>query len=167
MEVHTITDNELYDRAMFFAKNILHIETDYLTDVVFMSGYDAYGNEIPVLGAFRYNGESYLGDNDEDDCIECWIEINDTLATQPLLLNNALLHELIHYKLWYLGYEYHDKDKQFLDELKKYHITSNFDGEFDKKTKQWQDAIDEEQMQIYETMFRNGSCILDYENFAL
>ena len=53
-----------------------------------------------------------------------------------------LLHELTHYYCWYLGYDYHDGDKQFEDKFKEFGFPSNFDRRFEKSTRSWVDDYD-------------------------
>ena len=72
-----------------------------------------------------------------------------------LKLNNVLLHELIHFKLWYLGYDYHDNETQFNETLKKYHVSSSSDKKYNKKLERYEDIINIEYMQKYEEMFQN------------
>lgn len=151
MSKHIVSLEELQDRALYFSKYILGLRFNF--DIGYIPEYDEFGNSIQLLGRFIHDKESYITEDDQDE-VYCEIEINETLSNDVLRLNDTLLHELIHFKLWYMGYDSQDGDKQFEDELKRYHISSNYSNTFDKKTRKWLDKIDKEYMQKYEDMYQ-------------
>ncbi|ADL36034.1 hypothetical protein bpr_II095 (plasmid) [Butyrivibrio proteoclasticus B316] len=61
------------------------------------------------------------------------IQIAPDLKEDKEMLVITLIHELCHYYCWYVGLDHHDKDEQFLGELKKLGIPSNYDFEWINK----------------------------------
>ena len=169
-----ISEKELQSRAEFFSKHLFGIK--YRGNIFYVSKTvedDYTGKEIknPYLGSFCHNDDPWDLDLDTDDygdCSQydeyleyipayanCDIEISDKLANDVLRLNDVLLHELIHFILWYQGLDYMDGQKQFEDTLKKYGITSNYGSVFNTVTKKWEYEIDTNQMQKYEDMYQD------------
>ena len=70
------------------------------------------------------------------------IRISDSIKRKDLVVVGTLLHELTHYYCWYLGFDYHDGNRQFEMKLREFGFPSNFDRNFNKETKEWNDAFD-------------------------
>ena len=70
------------------------------------------------------------------------IRISNIIKRNDLLVVGTLLHELTHYYCWYLGFDYHDGNRQFEEKLKEFGFPSNFDRKFNKETKEWNDSFD-------------------------
>lgn len=153
MGKHIVDEDELKERAKFFSKYILGIPFEY--DIIYVDPEDESGAEVIFYGAFVSTGEAYEYDDELGEFKDCHIEINRCLDSDVLRLNNVLLHELIHFKLWYLGYDYHDNETQFNETLKKYHVSSSSDKKYNKKLGIYEDIINVEYMQKYEEMFQN------------
>lgn len=147
-----ISEEELNDRAKFFSKYILGLAYKY--DVRYVESEDQYGIETAFYGCFCPKCEAYEDFDEGLDGPMCHIEINESLSGNVLELNNTLLHELVHYKLWYLGYDYDDEDRQFKDELKKYHISSNSDHTYSKTRGKYIEIIDKKHLMEYENMYQ-------------
>ena len=171
-----ISWSDLEKRAEFFSKHLLGIK--YTGEISYTSStlHDAYtGDEKsnPCLGVFWHHENSWDVDLDKDDygvpyysedeydvdyktnIEDCDIEINEKLADDVLHLNDVLLHELIHFTLWYQGLDHKDGAKQFEDTLKEYNVSSNYGAVFNEKLRKWEFNINREQMQKYEDMYQD------------
>lgn len=171
-----ISEQDLEKRAEFFSKHLFGIK--YTGEISFVPStfHDDYtGDEKNenYLGAFLHHENSWDIDLDDEDygvpheyedeinlesksnIEDCAIEINEKLADDVLRLNDVLLHELIHFVLWYQGLDHMDGAKQFEDTLKKYDISSNYRAKFNKQKRKWEFDVDIEQMKVYEDMYQN------------
>lgn len=95
--------NELYEEYKG------HIELDFGYGIT--AGYN--GGELPWLDVLSHPKIKIL--------------IKPSVCRDRHQLVMTLLHELCHYYCWYLGYGYHDTDRDFLDTCKKLGIETNYD----------------------------------------
>ena len=175
-----VTKQDLKRRAEFFSKYLFGIK--YIGEIGFMpktveDDYTYKRMNNPMFGLFEHNEDAWDTDLDTEDygiyveddydeeysdyidtrtCLEnCNIWIISSAKKDVLWLNDILLHELIHFALWYKGLEYKDGQKQFEDTLKKYKVSSNYGNKFDYETNKWKAIINRKQMQIYEDMYQD------------
>lgn len=85
------------------------------------------------------------------------IVISNTIKKNELIVVGTLLHELTHYYCWYLGFDYHDGNRQFEMKLREFGFPSNFDRNFNKETKEWNDTFNYSCLQKYLDEFRKVS----------
>ena len=179
----SITIEELQSMTEFFSKQLLGIR--YKGEIEFMSSKfeDDYTGELrknPFLGSFEHHENSYDIDIDNDDCFDvgichgendivyedypinykpntedCTIYISESIREDKLRLIDTLLHELIHFKLWYQGLDYKDGDYQFEQALKEYGVSSNYDRVFDYKAKRWKEVVNIDKIKTYEQLYQN------------
>lgn len=165
---------ELIDRAQFFSKELLGIPYNY--DVRFATRDDedflemVFGKDH-VRGSFIAYGygignESYrhvlikhgVDENDAENAEEAYILLSPHLQRSHMDLNCVLIHELIHHKLWYLGYDFNDGDPDFEKEVCRLKVSSNYFGKhFDQVKKKWikdTSPDQKEQLQKYEAMYQ-------------
>lgn len=141
---------ELKDRAKFFSEKLLGLPYNY--EVRFASRKDEDDFEIKfsddVRGLFYGDGHGLP----DDDVL---ILIAPCLKKDMHVLNAVLIHELIHYKLWYFGYPSTDSTLEFRHEAEKYMVV--WDKYFDKKKKKWYRITTPEQAERflqYEEMYQ-------------
>lgn len=108
----------------------------------------------------EYGGIGYTSSYDPEytDVLhkpEPYIILNETIKRNKKMITSVLLHELVHYWCWYLGYDHHDGDKQFENKIKELGLRSNFsnatfrDGE-------WQDDFDYDTVQKYIDLYERA-----------
>lgn len=177
-----VTLEELQDMADFFSKHLFGIrykgEIDFM-DSKFEDDYTGELKKNPFIGSFEHHENSFDTDLESDDCFDlgicrgedeytrdceyvydykpnvedCSIYISKSIKTDRLRVIDTLLHELIHFTLWYQGLDHKDGEYQFEQALKKYGISSNYDRVFDGKTKKWKDTPNLEKLKEYENMY--------------
>lgn len=81
------------------------------------------------------------------------IQINPSCKKDLRKLVAVLLHELLHYYLWYIGWDYHDNSKQFLDECKRRGFIDNYTRFTWNRRKGWIDSYDYSLMEKYIEMY--------------
>lgn len=152
-----ISEKGLKDRAKFYCETLFHVplkidvrffeeEEERMTALGFFRATNDYGSLIPLEG----------DDADED----FFIGINSKIATnREHVLTDTLLHELLHYALWYRGGEYGDKDEDFIQNAKKLGISNNYERDYTRKDKMtgcYYFKNDVEKLKIYEKMYANA-----------
>ena len=89
-----------------------------------------------------------------DESLTC-IEISTEFKNRPTYeLINTIIHELIHYKLWYTGHDSKDTDPEFIEECHRLGICSNFDNEWDPVKKVYKRKYNIEKLTEYEEMYK-------------
>ena len=163
-----VTLDDLKKRVKFFSKHILGLEYFGRVEIVSNTVIDESSGDRKrrtYRGCFASDEESYKSDLDayyneykslgkEDSIRDSYIEIRRDILKDVVLLNDVLLHELIHYKNWYTGLDCEDGQAQFEDELKKYKVSSNYIASYDNKHKKWIREINREAMIEYENLYQ-------------
>ena len=146
MKITKEDKEDLQLRAKFFSENILGLKFYY--DIHYADYKEDENSIAYICGGIFCDG---------DDCPDnAYIEIREEYKDLPKhILNNAIIHELIHYKLWYLGYPYDDNDKEFIDECHKYGICSNYDKIFDEKKKKYNFDYKLDILETYKQQYQN------------
>ena len=147
-------NTELLNRANFFAEKLLDfkfpfiVEYHDLSDPSIDSKRSLYTKEL-----LRDKKGLFMPDNEDE--LDSWILISEDLINKPkCYLNDALIKELIRVKLWYLGFDYDENSRDFIDECKKLHISNEDDKEFIKSSKEYAYKLDIETLQKYEEMYQ-------------
>ncbi len=175
------TQSFLENLAKFYLKelfyNIPYIPVEYSNDIDGSMGqfglekadnYDPDRDEL--LYAYEYRWEykplwNELGGVDIGN--ECsWmdplnhpsakIQINANLSNDLRKIVAVLIHELLHYYLWYTGYEYHDESRDFLDKCKEMGLPDNY-TKWQYKDGRWIDMFDYSKTDRYIWMYFVGS----------
>lgn len=144
MSKYTVSNTELIDRANFFCKNLFGLP--FNLPVQFMENEPG----TVVGGVFSHKRDE---EGDYEGTTGA-IEINERFRHNPLKLNDVLLHELTHYKCWFTGLDHKDGTKDFEEELKKFHITSNYVLHYKKDGKTYDDNYHLPWMEKYEAMYQ-------------
>lgn len=146
-----ILETELEDRAKFFCKTLFGMELKI--PITFFEGSndfaDVFNNN--VCGAFCV-------DNDDGSITDgCYIMINQSQIESIYRLDNTIIHELIHYYLWYIGYGYGDTEPDFLKKAKELGISNNYEFRYDIRDEYGRGTknCDYEKLERYEQMYQN------------
>jgi predicted SprT family Zn-dependent metalloprotease len=84
------------------------------------------------------------------------INIKATLMSDTVDLTATLLHELAHYYCWYLGYQHHDDDRDFLRLCEKMHLPTHYTYRWDGH--KWIDSYDYGYARNYMEMYERRKC---------
>lgn len=179
------TQTVLEDMARFFLKelfyNIPYIPVTYSSDIEGSMGqfglkeaddYDPDEDELMQAYEYRWTYKPLwdeLGGVDIGTDVS-WmdplnhptakIQINRNLKKDLRKLTSVLIHELLHYYLWYIGWEYHDNSKDFLDKCKEMELPTNY-TDWVYKDGRWVDMYDYKKADKYIQMYFNG----EFEKF--
>ncbi len=82
------------------------------------------------------------------------IRINKRITKDLRLTVSVLLHELLHYYLWYIGHDFHDEDIEFHQTCLNMGLPTNYTGKEWTGTA-WKDTYDYSQMDWYLKMYAN------------
>ena len=143
---------ELKKRAEFFSKNLLGLP--YMYEVRFATKEDS--KELGVCFSVNNVRGCFYGEGYGGRCGCVTILIAPGLKRDLPELNAVLIHELLHFKLWYLGYPSEDNTLEFRHEAEKLMVV--WDKRFDKEKRKWLRIETEEQRKRfceYEQMFQD------------
>lgn len=120
-----ISEEELFDRAKFFC--------EYLLDIPFIFPEVSFfhEDEEAIKGCFLAASDDGMLREDYEDG-DYRIEINDNVD-DIIDLDDTLIHELIHYRNWYLGYEFDDDADEFIKLTKDLGISNNYERDYSKR----------------------------------
>ena len=79
------------------------------------------------------------------------IKISQKLTKDIRETTATLLHELLHYYLWYRGYDFHDNDMYFYQKCKSMGLPTNYDIRWTGKG--WEDSYDYSKTDKYIKLF--------------
>lgn len=175
-----LTTKELQKMAKYFLKkyfdNIPYIPCKFLPKSKFEDGctayfiiqesddYDSGEDELYNTGeysshyveiddgiGFTCGGGSFADPLNHPDLA---IALSNELRTDVNKCVGVLLHELVHYYCWYIGYDHSDGSHAFENKLAELGLPSNYENMFNKETKEWEDIFDYSKMQNYYNEYR-------------
>ena len=85
---------------------------------------------------------------------ETFIQINRKLTKDLRKTTAVLLHELLHYAYWYMGREFHDDSRDFLDKCLEMRLPTNY-TDFKWTNRGWKNTYDYSKVDKYIEMFRD------------
>lgn len=148
-----ITNYELANRAKFFSKALFGVEfkgSICFENNEYLNG--ASGKFYPGIDSWddRFDQEEY------EDYKEASILLYESLAESTYInLNNVLIHELLHFYLWYIGYNYGDGSSEFINKARQLGVCRNYDHKWNDEEKKWEQSdISEEKLQSYEDAYQ-------------
>ena len=156
-----IRKREAKQRAKFFAEYLFNFKTIPQIELVSNQGMEnilkewAQDHQVferrssPVLGLCMHADE---GTSEVDDCT---IYINTTLCKTVDQFNSTLIHELLHYILWWQGYDSDDGEQEFESRLKALGLSSNYDVVYEGK-KRSKKPCDVSKLAEYEEAFQES-----------
>lgn len=139
-----MTETELEDRAKYFARSIFGVPYNYKAQ--FVKDEDIHGG----YGAITLSGEAY----DDEHYVK--IEIYEKMKSASyIMLDSTLIHELLHYYLWYLGLDDGDSSRDFITRANKLGICVNDDSTWSEEKKRWLRAeFDKTKMEAFESAYQ-------------
>lgn len=155
-----MTNRQAEDRAKFFANYLFDFtsvpEIEVVTQKEIFEILEEQMLETGVIEKFEdapsgmfFHTEYGYGDDDE-----CTIYINKAKCKTVEQFNGTLIHELLHYVLWWQGYDSDDGEKDFEDGLKKLGLASNYDLQWDENKKCSKRPNDSVKLAEYETAYQ-------------
>ncbi len=112
-----------------------------------------YVETAPGVGYYKNHDFSW---QDVENHPKVQIKINKSLQGDLRKLTAVLLHELCHYYLWYIGYDYHDNDGHFLSLCRKMGLPTNYDHRWDGR--KWVETYDYSLVDKYIEMYKGREC---------